>query len=262
MRARMTTLHEGIDCALVRPDRRAWLRLWRQDLILTQADEIITFVARNLEPYRGFHVFMRALPTILRRRPRAHVLIVGGDGVSYGNPPPPGTTFRELLLREVGDALDMGRVHFLGQVPYDVYLNVLQVSSAHIYLTYPFVLSWSFLEAMAAGCLVVASATAPVLEVLRDGENGLAVDFFATEMICDRIDEVLDHPDRMRALRRAARATVVGKFDFRTRTLPRWLRLLDKLAGDAPWPTEEPADEVLASPGRRDVESASLGGSE
>jgi glycosyltransferase involved in cell wall biosynthesis len=188
MQARITVLHEGVDTAAVRPNRRAWLRLQREDLVLTSADEVVTYVARNLEPYRGFHILMRALPMILRRRPRAHVLIVGGDGVSYGNPPPSGTTFRALLLRELGGELDLARVHFLGQVSYDVYINVLQVSSVHIYLTYPFVLSWSFLEAMAAGCLVVASATAPVLEVLRDGRNGLAVDFFSAATICDRVD--------------------------------------------------------------------------
>jgi glycosyltransferase involved in cell wall biosynthesis len=235
MQARITTLHEGVDCARVRPNRRAWLRLAREDLLLKNGDEIITYVSRNLEPYRGFHIFMRALPEILRRRPRVHVLIVGGDGVSYGNPPPPGTTFRDLLISEVGETLDLERVHFLGQVSYDVYVNVLQVSAVHVYLTYPFVLSWSFLEAMAAGCVVIASATAPVLEVLRDGRNGLAVDFFSVEMICDRIDEVLAHPTRMRGVRRAARATAVNNFDFRTQILPRWLTLLRQLAcGDTP----------------------------
>jgi glycosyltransferase involved in cell wall biosynthesis len=262
MQARISALHEGIDCQRVRPDRRAWLKLRRGDLVLTKSDEVVTYVARNLEPYRGFHIFMRALPTLLRRRPRAHVLIAGGDGVSYGNPPPPGTTFRGLLLREVGDALDMSRVHFLGQVPYEVYLNILQVSSVHVYLTYPFVLSWSFLEAMAAGCLVVASATAPVLEVLRDGRNGLAVDFFSIARICDRIDEALDHPDRMRAARRAARAMVVREFDFRTRALPRWLELLDRVAGrrHQQW-GDEPSGLAAPSDRRYVRRPARLGGS-
>jgi glycosyltransferase involved in cell wall biosynthesis len=206
------------------------LKLGRDGLVLTPDDEVISYVARNLEPYRGFHVFMRALPEILRRRPRAHVVVAGSDGISYGEPPPRGRTYREMLLSELGDRLDMERVHFVGHLPYDVYLNLLQVSSVHVYLSYPFVLSWSFLEAMSAGCVVLASATAPVLEVLRDRENGLAVDFFAVACLCDRIDEVLEHPDRMQALRAAARATAVRDFDLKSNLLPRWLDLMGTLA--------------------------------
>jgi len=151
-----------------------------------------------------------------------------------------------MFLSEVGSQLDMNRVHFLGQVSYDAYLNVLQVSSVHIYLTYPFVLSWSFLEAMAAGCAVVGSATPPVLEVLRDRENGLAVNFFSTEEICDRVDEVLDHPDRMQALRSAARATIVRDFDLNRVILPRWEQLLNGLV-DGRLPREQPPQIGLAT---------------
>jgi glycosyltransferase involved in cell wall biosynthesis len=142
--------HEGIDTDRVKPDAEAVLSL-SDGRTLTRADEVVTYVARNLEPYRGFHSFMRALPEIQRRRPRAHAVIVGGDEVSYGSKPRDGRTWRQTLLGEVGGKLDLSRVHFLGKVPYDTYLKVLQVSSAHVYLTYPFVLSWSMLEAMAAG---------------------------------------------------------------------------------------------------------------
>jgi glycosyltransferase involved in cell wall biosynthesis len=230
MQARISSLHEGVDTQAIRPDLDAWIQLGRGGTLLTRADQVITYVARNLEPYRGFHIFMRALPEILRRSPKAHVLIVGGDGLSYSEPPPYGSTYREMLIAEVGGDLDPDRVHFLGQVPYDIYLNVLQVSSAHIYLTYPFVLSWSLLEAMAAGCLVIGSATPPVLEALLDRKNGLIVDFFDTQEICDRVEEVLDHPDKMQAMRNAARATIVESFDTRTVTLPRWDKLLKTLA--------------------------------
>ena len=127
------------------------------------------------------------------------------------------------------------KVHFLGQIPYAAYLNLLQVSAVHVYLTYPFVLSWSFIEALAAGCLVIGSATPPVLEVLRDRENGLIVDFFSAQELADRIDEVLDHPDRMQALRDAARRTAVENFALKTRQLPRWVGLIDDLlAGQRP----------------------------
>lgn len=228
MRRRITAIHEGVDTELVRPDADAWIKLKRDDVALSRKDEVITYVARNLEPYRGFHIFMRALPEILRRRPRAHIIIVGGDGVSYGGPAAPRSSFREMMMQEVGPRIDLSRVHFLGHVPYAAYLNLLQISSVHVYLTYPFVLSWSFIEAMAAGCLVVGSSTPPVMEVLEDGVNGLAVDFFSTAQLADRIDQVLDHPDRLQSLRDAARATAIARFDLK-RQLPRWEKLLDCL---------------------------------
>jgi len=230
MQREITCLHEGVDTHLMRPDPDAWLRLGREGIGLSRHDEVITFMSRNLEPYRGFHVFMRALPEILRRRKRAHVLIAGGDGISYGEPAPRGGCYRELMLAELGNRIDLGRVHFLGQVPYEVYRNILQVSSVHVYLSYPFVLSWSFIEALSAGCLVVASSTAPVMEVLRHRENGLAVEFFSPAEICDRIDEVFEHPDRMQAVRDNARATAIRDFDLDVNILPRWLDLLDTLA--------------------------------
>jgi glycosyltransferase involved in cell wall biosynthesis len=246
MQARISALHEGVDTQLIRPHPTAWIKLARENLLLTREDEVITYVSRNLEPYRGFHIFMRSLPEILRRRPRAHAIIVGGDGLSYSDPPSSGGTYREMLLDEVGVRLDLNRVHFLGQVPFEIYLNVLQVSSVHIYLTYPFVLSWSFLEAMSAGCVVVGSATAPVLEVLRDRENGLAVNFFSMDEICDRVDEVLDHPDRMQAIRDAARSTAARDFDMNAVTLPRWDRLLRTLV-DGQLPIAQPPDPGLAT---------------
>lgn len=245
MQARISTLHEGVDTDRIKPDPKAWIKLGRENIRLTRKDRVITYVARNLEPYRGFHVFMRAMPEILRRCPDVHVLIVGGDGLSYSNPPPYGATYREMLLAEVGDRLDLSHIHFLGQVPFETYLNVLQVSSVHVHLTYPFVLSWSFLEAMSAGCLVVGSATPPVLEVLRDRENGLTVNFFAIHEICDRVEEALNHPGRMREMRKAARATALRDFDVQKVTLPRWDQLLNALA-ERRYMLEQPPEPGLA----------------
>jgi len=229
MRTRLTTIHEGVDTNLVRPNPEAWVKVGDGNLILKPSDEVVTYIARNLEPYRGFHIFMRAVKEILRRRPKARVIIIGGDDVSYGPPHPSGKTFREIMLAEVGQDLPLDRIFFAGQVSYDVYLSVLQISSAHVYLTYPFVLSWSFIEAMACGCAVIGSDTPPVLEVLKDGENGLVVDFFSPVEIADRVDEILDHPTRMQHLRDAARQTAVSKYDFKTVLLPCWLSLMDDL---------------------------------
>ncbi len=229
-RSRVSVIHDGIDTAIVRPDPRASLQLQVADVTLSAADEVITFVNRNLEPYRGFHSFMRALPEIQRRRPNAWVLIVGGSDVSYGRALPPGESYKEKYLREVGPALNMQRIRFLGHIPYPIFLRMLQVSAVHVYLTYPFVLSWSMLEAMASGCLVVGSATPPVTEVIEDGDNGLLVDFFSPAAIADAVDRVLDHPTRMAEIRARARATVVERYDLRTVCLPRQLQLAAAVA--------------------------------
>jgi glycosyltransferase involved in cell wall biosynthesis len=151
----LNVIHEGIDTAVVRPDPAARLIIADKKAEFAAGDEIVTYVARNLEPYRGFPNFMRALPKVLKARPNARVLIVGGDDVSYGARLPKGETFRQKMLAELEGSLDLSRVHFLGKIPYAGFVKVLQVSRVHVYLTYPFVLSWSMLEAMSAGCLIV-----------------------------------------------------------------------------------------------------------
>jgi Glycosyltransferase len=186
-----------------------------------------------MEPYRGFPSFMRALPEVLSRRPNARVLIIGADGVSYGAPPPEGKTFKQILLDELDDFIDRSRVHFLGRVPYSVFLSVLQVSRVHVYLTYPFVLSWSMIEAMSAGCLLVASRTPPVQEVIRDGENGILVDIFSPKEIAERIIEPLADPTAFASLRTAARRTAIEQYDLQSVCLPAQLRLL-RLAAPPP----------------------------
>lgn len=248
-RSRFSVIHDGIDTDRVRPDPRARIDLAKAGLTLRPGGEVITFVNRNLEPYRGFHVFMRALPEIQRRRPRAITLIVGGDEVSYGRRLPEGQTWRQRMLAEVGDRLDMSRVRFLGRIAYPDFLAMLQVSAVHIYLTYPFVLSWSMLEAMAAGCAVVASATAPVEEVIRDGDNGLLVDFFSTAGIAEAVDRVLSDPSRMAGLRVRARRTIIAGYDLRRICLPRHIALVDALAAGSTPPGLDAAGAQRSAPG-------------
>jgi glycosyltransferase involved in cell wall biosynthesis len=213
---RIAVIHDGIDTDVVAPAGE-------------RDPELITYVARNLEPYRGFHSFMRAIPEIQRRRPRSRIVIVGGDEVSYSPRLPAGQTYRQRLLAELGDRIDLSRVEFRGKVPYADYLALLRRSAVHVYLTYPFVLSWSLLEAMSAGCLVVASRTAPVEEVMRDGENGLLVDFFSAEAIAERVDHALSHQQELAPLRAGARETVVERYDLRRICLPAQLRLVEAL---------------------------------
>ena len=225
-RHKVSVIFDGIDTTVAAPDPRAVIQLKRDGLRLTQADEVITFVNRNLEPYRGFHVFMRALPEILRQRPNAHCLIVGRDEVSYGSPPKGGGTWRKVLLAEVGAQLPMERVHFLGRLAYQDYLRVLQISSCHVYLTYPFVLSWSCLEAMSVGCVVVASNTGPVQEVIEHGVNGLLSDFFDVAALSSQVIDVLAQPGSYQAMGKQARQTVIERYDLKTNCLARQVDLI------------------------------------
>lgn len=222
--------HEGIDTGVASPNAAATFAVPGTDLVLKAGDEVVTFVNRNLEPYRGYHIFMRALPEILRTRPSAHVVLVGGDSVSYGASAPAGKTWKQIYLDEVKDALPTSRVHFVGKVPYPQFVALMQVSAAHVYLTYPFVLSWSMLEAMSCGALVVGSATPPVTEVIRDSDNGLLFDFFDPKALAARVVEALAHPSRFTEIRKRARADIVARYDLAEKCLPGWLKIVDDAA--------------------------------
>jgi glycosyltransferase involved in cell wall biosynthesis len=221
---KISVIHEGVDVNRAKPDPDASYRL-PSGRVLTRSDEVVTFVARNLEPLRGYHIFMRALPRILEKRPRAHVLIVGNNGTSYGRAPAAGQTWKDIFYKEVVGRIDQRRVHFTGPLPYSDYLRVLQVSSAHVYLTYPFVLSWSLVEALSTGCLVIGSDTPPVRDAI-DGTNGLLVPFFDTEQLADRVSEALAHPKRFAGFRERARRTALERYDMERTCLPRFLALL------------------------------------
>ena len=206
---RIAVIHDGIDVDRLAPDATAEVTL-PHGVRLSRRDEVLTFVARNLEPYRGFHTFMRSLPSLLAARPDAQVVVVGGDGVSYGSRAPDGATWKEVLLREVGPLSE--RVHFTGRLAYADFVRLMQVSSVHAYLTYPFVLGWSMLEAMAAGAVVVGSDTPPVREVIRQGENGFLVDFFDAGAWSARLGEALARRNDMDDLRARGRETVKARF--------------------------------------------------
>lgn len=226
-RSKISVIHDGIDTAAIKPNPDVWLQLG--DVKLTRDDEIITFVNRNMEPYRGYHTFMRALPEILAKRPKARVLIVGGDGVSYGAKPPAGTTWKQIFLDEVKDRLDLSRVHFLGHIDYKHFIPLLQLSTVHVYLTYPFVLSWSLLEAMACGCAIVASDTTPLREAIHDGETGLLVDFFKPDAVAAGVIQLLENPALRSALGQRARAFAVAHYDLRSVCLPQMLQLIERV---------------------------------
>lgn len=227
---RIEVIHEGVDTDRIRPDDQAAFTL-PDGRTLTRQDEVLTLVNRHMEPYRGFHIFMRALPEIQKARPKAVTLIVGDDGTGYGAAAPDGLSWRQAMLRELDGKLDLSRIHFLGALPYPDFLRLLQVSRAHAYLTYPFVLSWSMLEAMASGCTLLASATPPVTEVVRHGENGLLFDFFDHRALAAQTIDVLARPDAYAAVRAGARRTAVERYDQKTVTLPAQAAFVQRLLG-------------------------------
>lgn len=244
---RISVIHDGIRTGVCTPDAQARLPL-PNGKVLTRDDEVVTYISRNLEPYRGFDRFMRALPELLKRRPNAHVVLIGGDEISYGGMPADARNWREKMLAEV--RIDPRRVHFIGKVPYDYYIQALRVSRVHTYLTYPFVLSWSMLESMSIGCCLVASSTPPVLEVVRDGENGVLVDYFDGQAMVDRICTLLDDPDTRARYSAAARDCALRNYDLDTVCLPKQIALIERVAsGNLPRVTSSAAaGDVPGSP--------------
>ncbi|MEM9274681.1 MAG: glycosyltransferase family 4 protein [Cyanobacteria bacterium P01_F01_bin.143] len=212
--------HDGIDINYFKPVPGAKLVLPRMNLDLSKVDELVTYVARGMEPYRGFPQLIETISILQKKRPNCHFVIVGKNRVAYGKSLPDGKTYKDAMLEKF--PLDRERVHFTGLLPYHEYLKVLQASSVHIYLTRPFVLSWSMLEALCTGCLIVASDTPPVKELIQDGVNGLLVDFFQPQEIAARVIEALDNPAKMTHLRKRARETIVDKYDL-AKLLPQHL---------------------------------------
>lgn len=227
---KIDVIHDGIDTAALKPDPNAILRAVNdrgENIELSSKDRVITFINRNLEPSRGYHQFMRAIPLIQKLDPKVQVVIIGGDGVSYGATPESGS-WKQKYLDEVQKHLDMARVHFLGKVPYPVFVSAMQVSSAHVYLTYPFVLSWSMLEAMSLGAPIVGSRTPPVEEVITDGVNGRLVDFFDPEEIAKVSVEVANSSNKQ--MRLNARQTIVDQYDLNSICLPKQIELIERLS--------------------------------
>ena len=229
--ARMTIIHEGIDTAAVRPNRDASLTL-ANGRLLDRSLPIVTFINRRFEPLRGFHIFMRALPKVLAEVPDCQAVLIGADETGgYGKPAPANTTWKKHYPAEIEGRCDKSRLHFTGRIPYRQMLAALSISLAHVYYTYPFVLSWSLLEAMASECLVVCSDTAPVRDVVQDGKNGLLLDFFDVDLLARTLITACREPERFSSLRKAARQTVVDEFDRARLCLPAWMRLVDEVLG-------------------------------
>jgi glycosyltransferase involved in cell wall biosynthesis len=230
-RDRITVVHDGIDTEAVQPDSNVTITLGN-GLALSRKDEVVTFVNRNLEPYRGYHTFMRALPSLLRQRPSAQILIVGGDSVSYGAKPAGDGTWKTIFANEVRPQMsdaDWARVHFLGNLPYQQFIPLLQLSTVHVYLTYPFVLSWSLLEAMSAGCAIVASDTAPLREAIQHQDTGMLVDFFDASALAEQVGALLADVQMRKTLGENARAFARAHYDLNSQCLPKQIAWVEQL---------------------------------
>lgn len=229
-KSKLSVLHDGVDTDFFKPKQNAEKKFGPLDL--SHADEILTYATRGMEPYRGFPEFMRAAALLMKQRPNLHVVVVGQDRVAYGKKLPDGDSWQKRMIEELKP--DMSRLHFPGLLPYKDYVKVLQASTVQAYLTVPFVLSWSLIECLSCGALVVASDTDPVKEVIRDNENGFLADFFDHEAFADRIAYVLDHHKELEDVRKAARQTVMDHYAHK-KLLPRQLRLIkDVAAGTLP----------------------------
>jgi glycosyltransferase involved in cell wall biosynthesis len=223
IREKITVIHDGIDTQVLKPRPDVQFCLDTGQTI-TREDEVITFVNRALEPYRGFHVFLRSLPVLLLERANAQVLIVGEEGVSYGGQPPGNTSWKKIFIDEVFPKLtgsQRARIHFLGTIPFNRFVSLLQVSRVHVYLTYPFVLSWSLLEAMSVGCSIVASDTKPLHEAITHNETGLLVDFFDPEALAESVCSLLDDSARRAKFGVRAREFARTTYDLETVCMPK-----------------------------------------
>ena len=226
---KISVIHDGIDTRKACPNPSPSPLTLADGTELNQGEQIVTFVNRRLEPYRGCHTFLRAIPALQRQSPDARIVIVGETiGVSYGAACPDGE-WKDTFLKEIEGQYDPSRVHFTGTLPYEQFLPLLQLSACHVYLTYPFVMSWSLLEAMACGCAVVGSDTAPVREVIRHGENGFLVDFFSPTDLASAVAELLRDRERAATFGVEARRTVVRTYDLDV-CVQRQLALMDLVA--------------------------------
>jgi len=230
---KIKVIHDGIDTSVLKPTNEAYVDLKRKDgssLRVTKKDKIITFVNRNLEPYRGYDKFMEALPNILKEHPDAYILIVGGDGVSYGMDLKENESYKDIFFNQVKDSLPTTeKIYFLGRVTYETLIALFGITSVHVYFTYPFVLSWSLLEAMAMGSLIIGSKTEPVEEVIKHNKNGILVDFFDTHSLSKTVNEVLNNPDDYKKLKTSARKTIVDKYDLKKICLPEQIKIVEGL---------------------------------
>lgn len=228
-RPRIRVVHEGVDFSKAARKPGSKFRL-ADGRVLDGSRPVITFVNRTYERLRGFHIFMRALPALLEARPDAEVLVIGSDaGRGYGGGLRGGETWKSRMLAELGDRLDLSRIHFTGPVAHADMIAAMSISWAHVYYTYPFVLSWSLTEAMACECLILGSDTAPVRDAIVSGQTGVLNDFFDVQALASAMIDACEHPEAYQDMRREARRSALAQFDRETVGVPAWMSLIGEV---------------------------------
>ncbi len=222
---RISVLHDGVDTEYFSPAEGTEVTIGGKTF--TSNDEIITYVGRGMEIYRGFPVFMEAVSKLQKIRPNLHVVVVGEDRIAYGPRRKDGKGMKDEMLEKY--KFDMSRLHFTGLQPLSILRDLFRISSAHIYLTVPFVLSWSMLEAMSTGVLLIGSDTEPVRELVKDGENGLLVDFWNVEALVETAVRVLENPQEFEHMRGQARNRILNHYS-QADLLPKYWQLITDVA--------------------------------
>lgn len=226
LREATRVIHEGVDVEAIRPGPAAPFTL-DDGRVIAPGVPVITHVNNHMEPMRGLHILARALPRLLREIPDAQVILIGDPNRKpYGAAAPEGMTWRDVCFQGVD--YDPARVHFLGRVPHERMLAALRLGVAHVYYTYPFVLSWSLSEAMASGCYVIGSDTPPVRDAVKDGVNGKLLPFFDVDALSEAMIAACRRPEASQPLRAAARVTAEAMFS-RARGREAWIALLRQL---------------------------------
>ena len=219
-------IHEGVDLETIRPGPAEPFVL-DDGRIIAPGTPVITHVNNNMEPLRGLHIFARALPRLMAEVPQAEAIVIGNPGNhGYSGSSPEGLSWRDVCFEGVD--VDPARLHVLGKIEHARMLAALRLSTAHVYYTYPFVLSWSLAEAMALGCYVIASDTPPLHEAIEDGINGRLLPFFDPAALSDALIAACREPDAQASLRRAARQTAERLFS-REKGRAAWLKLLSEM---------------------------------
>ena len=229
-KTKISVIHDGIDTNWASPKSNVKVKI-NDQIVLSESDEIITFVNRTFEPYRGIHIFLESLCDVLRERPKAQVILVGEDtpNVSYGERRADGIGWLTYLRNEIHKDLDWSRVHHVGRVNHNLLIDIFRISSAHVYLTYPFVLSWSLLEAMSCGCLIIGSDTLPVREVISQKQNGILTPFHDTTLLAKNIISALDKPSEFENIRARARKSVIKNYSIDS-CIKKQLALIDLIS--------------------------------
>ena len=222
LQQKLRVVHEGVDTRLCAPDGLASFPVKEKNLVLTANDQVITYVSRGFEPARGFFEYMQSLEILCQKLPDAHFLLVGGENVFYSAKPGE-KSYREQAIEKYD--IDLDRVHFTGRLVHEGFRKVIQISSAHVYLTRPLFLSWSAVEAMSMGAPIIASDHALVREFMQHEENALLVETNDPDAIAAAVVRLVEDRELSRRLGNTARNSIVDKYDI-AHTVAQWKHLI------------------------------------